>query len=47
MVAKVFRTTTMEEFDSLIAENNDLLFDLVSLLPAEVIGHSESGQGKC
>ena len=36
MVARVFRSRTMEEFDSLIAENDDLLFDLVGLLPPEV-----------
>ena len=41
MMAKVFRSTTMEEFDSLIGDNDDLLFDLVGLLPPEVRGGCE------
>lgn len=35
-VAKVLKSTTVEEFDQLINENEDLIFDLVCILSLEV-----------
>lgn len=35
-MSRVFRTTTMEEFDALIGDNDDLLLELAEGLPPDV-----------
>ena len=45
---RVLRSTTMDEFDRLLEQNEGLLFDLVGLLPEEVRLHTcVGGRGFC